>query len=233
MVGSTMAHDSLLGEKFSPSGLILDMDGLMVDSEPLWFRVESAFAAERGGAWTPALAHAATGRGTPHTLRTMSRVFGFEVDVARDTERIMDAFLARVGELARKPGLVELLDAAEGALPIAVASSSPIRLIRAVLARFDLTARVSAVVSGQEVPRGKPAPDVFLRAAEEIRVAPARCAVFEDSLAGARAGRAAGMFVVAVPERDAAAFEGVADRVVADLFAAKQTLDLKERCREA
>jgi sugar-phosphatase len=228
-----MAHDSLLASKFSPGGLILDMDGLMVDSEPLWFRVEGAFAAERGGAWTAELAHAATGQGTPHTLRTMSRVFGFAVDVERDTERIMDAFLARVSELTLKPGLVALLDAAETALPIAVASSSPMRLIEAVLARFGLTARVNAVVSGQDVPRGKPAPDVFLRAAQEIRVAPERCAVFEDSLAGARAGRAAGMFVVAVPERNAAQFAGVADRVVVDLFAARDTLVLPARCREA
>lgn len=233
MVGATMAHDSRLTSKFSPGGLILDMDGLMVDSEPLWFRVESAFAAERGGAWTPEHAHAATGQGTRNTLRTMSRLFGFAVDVERDTERIFDAFLARVAELTLKPGLVELLDAAETALPIAVASSSPRRLIEAVLARFGLTARVNAVVSGQEVPRGKPAPDVFFRAAEEIRVAPARCAVLEDSLAGARAGRAAGMFVVAVPERNAEAFAGVADRVVADLFAARDTLDLPARCREA
>jgi mannitol-1-/sugar-/sorbitol-6-/2-deoxyglucose-6-phosphatase len=228
-----MSLASRPAEKFSPSGLVLDMDGLMVDSEPLWWEVERSFAASRGGVWTEEHAHACIGRGTPYTLAFMERTFGFAVDVERDTRLIMDAFLARVAELKEKPGLFELIDAAEGALPIAVASSSPKRLIERVLARFDLTARVNAVVSGQEVASPKPAPDIFLKAARDIRVAPERCAVLEDSVAGVTAGRAAGMFVIAVPERHDDAFARVADRVVPDLFAALATLSLPERCREA
>jgi len=76
---------SQLIETFSPHALILDMDGLMVDSEPLWFRVERDFVAERGGEWTHALWERCIGRGTPFTLRVMGEVFGFPVDVARDT----------------------------------------------------------------------------------------------------------------------------------------------------
>lgn len=205
----------------------------MVDSEPLWFAVERAFAAGRGGDWTAAHAHAAVGRGTAHTLRTMSATFGFPVDIAADTRAIMDAFLARVEELQLKPGLLALLDAAEGALPIAVASSSPMRLIRAVLNRFALTARVNAIVSGESVPSPKPAPDIFLQAARDIRVQPAACAVLEDSLAGATAGRAAGMFVIAVPERPDPGFAAVADRIAPDLSIALAALDLPARCREA
>lgn len=211
----------------------------MVDSEPLWFEVERDFARARGGDWTLAHAHAAIGRGMAHTLRTMSELFGFDVDEARDTRLIQDAFLARVADLTLKPGLPELLDAAEGALPIAVASSSPMRLIRGVLDRFALTARVNAVVTGESVPSPKPAPDIFLKAAREIGVAPERCAVLEDSLAGATAGRAAGMFVIAVPEHAFSpdpssrevppGFAAVADRIVPDLFAALETLDLPER----
>jgi HAD superfamily hydrolase (TIGR01509 family) len=209
---------------------VLDMDGLMVDSEPLWFLVEGAFAAGRGGVWTPELAHACVGRGTAFTLRTMSATFGFPVDVVRDTEAIMDAFLLRVGELKLKPGCVALLDAAQG-LPLAVASSSPLRLIRAVLDRFALTARFAAVVSGESVASPKPAPDIFLRAAAALGVAPDRCAVCEDSLAGATAGRAAGMFVIAVPEGplENRGFEAVADRIVPDLLAARASLTLPER----
>jgi sugar-phosphatase len=224
-----MSVPSGSGEKFSPRGLVLDMDGLMVDSEPLWFSVERAFAAARGGDWTEAHARAAVGQGTATTLRTMHARFGFPVDVAADTRAIMEAFLGRVAELHLKPGLLELLDEAEGALPIVVASSSPLRLIQAVLARFALTARVSAVVSGESVASPKPAPDIFLRAAREIGVAPEACAVLEDSLAGVTAGRAAGMFVVAVPEHAAEGFAAVADRVVPDLFAARATLALPPR----
>ena len=202
----------------------------MVDSEPLWFLVERGFAAERGGVWTEALARGCTGRGTAFTLRTMSETFGFAVDVTNDTEAIMDAFLLRLGELRLKPGCVELLDAARG-LPIAVASSSPLRLIRAVLDRFALTDRFAAVVSGESVASPKPAPDIFLRAAAALGVAPLHCAVCEDSLAGATAGRAAGMFVIAVPEGhlEGRGFEAVADRIVPDLLAARASLTLPER----
>ncbi len=221
-----MSQSSLLREAFSPSALVLDMDGLMVDSEPLWFRVEGAFAATHGATWTHALALRCVGRGTAYTLRTMSDIFGFAVDVARDKAAIMDAFLARVGELELKPGCRELLDAAEGRLPLALASSSPRRLIQAVLDRFELAPRFRVMVSGEEVLAAKPAPDIFVRAAAELGVAPAACAVLEDSLAGATAGRAAGMFVIAVPEGpwEGRGFEAVADRIVPDLFGAREAL---------
>lgn len=200
----------------------------MVDSEPLWFRVERAFAASRGGDWTNEHARACTGRGTPYTLGVMRELFGFELDVARDTVAIMDAFIAEVSRLSLKPGCRELIDDAGGKLPLALASSSPRRLILAVLARFDLGARFQAVISGEEVTAPKPAPDIFLRAAQALGVAPAACAVLEDSLAGVTAGRAAGMFVIAVPEGpwEGRGFEAVADRIVPDLFAAREAIAL-------
>ncbi len=215
-------------DRFSPQALVLDMDGLMVDSEPLWFQVERDFAAARGGAWTHDLALGCTGRGTPYTLGVMGERFGFAVDLARDTAEMTDRFLARLADLALKPGCRGLIEAAHGRLPLAVASSSPLRLIEGVLARFDLAPRFRAVVSGQEVAHPKPAPDIFLRAAAALGVAPADCAVFEDSMAGATAGRAAGMFVIAVPEGawEGRGFEAVADRIVPDLFAALGTIVL-------
>lgn len=210
---------------FVPAALVLDMDGLMVDSEPLWFDVERAFAAERGGDWTIAHAHAAVGRGLATTLALMHEAFGFRVDIARDTAQIEDAFIARARDLALKPGCVELLDAA-AAMPLAVASSSPMRLIRAVLERFAITERFQAIVSGELVAHPKPAPDIFLLTAHELGVAPARCAVLEDSLAGVTAGHAAGMFVVAVPEGppEGRGFEAVSDVIVKDLFEAWRVL---------
>lgn len=221
-----MTQVALPAERFSPEALVLDMDGLMVDSEPLWFQVEHDFASARGGAWTHALAAPCVGRGTPYTLSAMSAAFGFVVDVVPDAAEMMSAFLSRLRELALKPGCRELLDEAEGKLPLAVASSSSRQLIRAVLDRFDLTQRFQAVVSGEEVLQPKPAPDIFVRAAAELGVAAAACAVFEDSLPGATAGRAAGMFVVAVPEGrwEGRGFEAVADRIVPDLFAARATI---------
>jgi sugar-phosphatase len=215
---------------FSPTALVLDMDGLLVDSEPLWFEVERAFAVDRGGDWTIAQAHAAVGQGLATTLRMMHEASGFPVDVARDTVAIQDAFVDRVGSLALKPGCLELLDAAAG-LPLSVASSSPMRLIRAVLQRFAITARFQVIVSGESVAHPKPAPDIFLRTAADLGVDPTRCAVLEDSLAGATAGHAAGMFVVAVPEGppEGRGFEAVSSVIVRDLFEARRALQMPLR----
>jgi sugar-phosphatase len=204
--------------------LLLDMDGLMVDSEPLWFEVERAFAEARGGAWTSALAHACIGKGLASTLAVMSEHFGFVTDLERDGAELVDAFIARAGELLLKPGCAELLAEARGIVPLALASSSHARLVDAVVTRFDLHGAFGAVVSGDLVTRPKPAPDIFLEAARRLGVPPKACVVFEDSLAGVTAGRAAGMRVIAVPERDPAAFVELADHVVLDLFEARRLL---------
>ncbi|MCC6554722.1 MAG: HAD family phosphatase [Polyangiaceae bacterium] len=211
-----------------PDALLLDMDGLLVDSEPLWFRIERAFCRDRGFDWTLDMAAACVGRGLRATIEAMGARFGFPVDAARDGEEVVDRFIASVRELQLKPGAAELLDAARGAVPLALASSSPRRLIDAVVDRFDLRPRFGAIVSGEDVVHPKPAPDIFLRAAEALGVPAARCAVLEDSLAGATAGRAAGAIVVAVPEGSPAGrgFEAVSDVVVGDLLQAMTWLRL-------
>jgi sugar-phosphatase len=107
---------------------------------------------------------------------------------------------------------------------MAVASSSKRPLVEAVMDRFALRPLLGALVSGDDVTHPKPAPDIFLLAATKLGVAPKDCAVFEDSVAGATAGRAAGMFVVAVPEHDAHLFGDVSDVIVPDLFEARARL---------
>jgi sugar-phosphatase len=208
--------------------LVLDMDGLMVDSEPLWFQVERDFARARGAEWTPELWAGCIGQGMAYTLRVMHEAFGFAIDPDRDTAEIVGSFVARVGELALKPGCAELVAAArEAGVPLAVASSSARRLVEATLARFGLRDRFDAVVTGDCVARPKPAPDIFLEAAARLGVAPAACVVLEDSLAGVRAARAAGMRVIAVPEHAPERFAALADApdaIVADLHAARALL---------
>ena len=207
--------------------LVFDMDGLMVDSEPLWFEVEREFARARGGDFTPELARTCIGRGMAHTLEIMHERFGFEVDVERDAAAIIDMFVGRVGDLALKPGFLELFDEARAlGVPRALGSSSARRLVEATLGRFGLGESFEAVVTGDCVARPKPAPDIFLEAARRLGVAPAACVVLEDSLSGVEAARAAGMRVIAVPEHGAAGFESRADAVVADLRAARTLLSL-------
>jgi HAD superfamily hydrolase (TIGR01509 family) len=202
--------------------LLFDMDGLMVDSEPLWFEVERVFASTRGGVWTEAMGNACIGRGLANTLRVMHETFGFAVDLPLDAATIVDLFVARVDELALKTGFEELLAAAFArGVPRALASSSARRLVEATLARFGIRDRFDAVVTGDCVARLKPAPDVFLEAARRLGVPPDGCVVLEDSLAGMRAGRAAGMRVIAVPEgATTEAMTAQADAVVKDLHAA-------------
>jgi HAD superfamily hydrolase (TIGR01509 family) len=200
------------------AALVFDLDGLLVDSEPVWFEVEGAFLARLGHGWTRREAEVCMGQGTPSTLRHWRERFGINVDLERDTERIMDGVIARAGDIAVKPGARELLAWGEArGVPMAVASSSRHRLIEAVLGATGLRRHFAAVVSGQDVARGKPAPDIFLRAASVLGVEPGRCVVLEDALAGAEGARAAGALVIAVPSAPSPRFAELATRVIGSL----------------
>jgi HAD superfamily hydrolase (TIGR01509 family) len=206
--------------------LLFDMDGLMVDSEPTWFAVEQDFARARGGEWTPELAHACIGRGLANTLRAMEVVLGLAIDRERDEAEIIDRFLARAPAVTVKPGCRELVARAHGVVPIAVASSSARRLVLGVLDGLGLRSSFAAVVTGDDVAHPKPAPDIYLQAASRLGVPPSGCVVLEDSLAGATAGHAAGMRVIAVPERPTPGIDLVATLVAPDLLAASAILSL-------
>ena len=209
--------------------LLFDLDGLMVDSEPVWFEVQRAFIRDRGGEWTAELAGRCVGGGLVNALRIMGEAFGFTPDFVAHSKAMTDAFVERVDTMAIKPGCRELVDAARArGVPCAVASSSTRRLVEATLARFGLRDRFDAVVTGDSVPKAKPAPDIFLRAASLLGVPPTACVVLEDSILGVRAARAAGMVVIAVPERggEFPKFAAEANAVVGDLHAARALLAL-------
>ncbi|HXX70233.1 MAG TPA: HAD family phosphatase [Polyangiaceae bacterium] len=207
--------------------LLLDMDGLMIDSEPLWFELQSNFVCERGGRWTPELASRCAGGGLDNAFRVIERALGVVLDIPQERAVMSNAFVERIDRLALKDGCLELIAAAtHHRLPRAVASSSTTRLVHATLDRFALRPHFGAVVTGDSVERPKPAPDIFLAAAARLGVDPASCIVLEDALTGVAAARAAGMRVIAVPERSAAAFVDCADFVVSDLHAARRLLAL-------
>ncbi len=206
--------------------LIFDMDGLLIDSEPLWWRVEKQLAAAHDREWSDALAQSCVGTGLRHTIATMRRELELDIGLDEGVAWLVDTFIARSEELALKPGAEALLEAAKDKR-VALASSSPLRLIDAVMARFaGVAARIELCVSGEQVAAPKPAPDVFLYTAGRLGVAPARCVVLEDSLAGVRAGVAAGMAVIAVPETDPARFSVLTPHVVGDLHEARALLAL-------
>jgi HAD superfamily hydrolase (TIGR01509 family) len=189
--------------------------------------VQGDFVRSHGGEWTHKLATECRGRGLVNAMRVIQQTCPRAVDIEVDTMRILDQFAARIPELQLKPGCRELVAlAAERSTATAVASSSALRLIEAVLEHFALRASFAVVISGEDVTRPKPAPDVFLAAADRLGEAPGDCVVLEDAFAGVEAARAAGMRVIAVPEDADDRFASIADAVVGDLHAARSLLDL-------
>ena len=211
----------------APGALIFDMDGLMVDSEPLWWSVERALAAEHGKEWSDELALRCIGTGLPNTIHTIRAELGIDIGLEEGVTWLVDTFISRIAELELKPGLEELVAAAKArGLPLAVASSSTQRLVEASLGRFALGQHFQAVICGDMVEQLKPAPDIFLYAAAQLAVEPSDCLVLEDSIAGVRAAVAAGMQVIAVPELDGTAFAELTPHVLADLHQARALLGL-------
>ncbi len=204
------------------------MDGLMIDSEPLWWRVEKQLANLHEKTWPDELARTCVGKGLPNVIVTMQREIDLELEVETGVRWLVASFIERIAELQLHKGCLDLMAAADkAAVPMAVASSSTRALIDAVLARFDIETRFHAIVSGDAVVNSKPAPDIFLRAAAMLEMAPADCLVFEDSLAGVKAANAAGIPVIAVPEFAAERFADLTPHVVQDLVEARTLVQLR------
>jgi sugar-phosphatase len=188
------------------SAVIFDMDGLLVDSEPHWRAAEiQVFEKHLGVHVTEAQCAETMGIRIDHVVRLWLDRHPKPGVNADDLVRIIvDAMCQRMRAeglaLPGVHGLVTLLK--RRGLPLAVASSSPRRLIDTVLERLQIRPAFSVVHSAEEEARGKPDPAVFLTTARLLQVAPHTCLVFEDSVAGVQAARSAGMCVVAVPAAD-------------------------------
>ncbi len=182
---------------------IFDMDGVLVDSEPLHLRATQAALGPRGASYTERDNRAFFGATDAELLRVLRILF----DIATPTAALVEAKMAHLLALVRTdarplPGIPHVPRwFHEEGLPVALASSSARPVIDAVLDTLGLEALFPVVVSGDEVPRGKPAPDGFLLAARRLAVEPGRCLVIEDSRNGVLAAKAAGMVVAAVPCR--------------------------------
>ena len=182
--------------------VVFDLDGVLVDSEHLWDEVREELARERGGRWHDRAQAEMMGMSSPEWSRYMHDVIGLSEAPAEISDEVVGRLLARYEvELPLIDGALATVKRLAGAFRLAVASSSNRRVIDAVLSTGGLAPFFEATVSSEEVARGKPAPDVFLEAARLLDVPPERCAAVEDSRNGLRAAHAAGMRVVAIPNR--------------------------------
>ncbi len=179
----------------TPDLVIYDCDGVLVDTEPIANRVlADMLTAEGYPIDVPTCVERFIGRPVPETVREVEEELGRPLapDFSERVYRgVIDAFVAAPRLV---PGVREALATLPGRR--CVASSSGPAYLREVLAAVDLWHRFERVFSAAEVPRGKPAPDLFLHAAASLGVAPERCLVIEDSPAGVRAAVAAGMPVL-------------------------------------
>ena len=183
--------------------LIFDMDGLLVDSEHLGEQTMLALLAQHGcvRAWEPEVVGRLLGRRLSEIMPVLVEICGITAPV----EELIATFEAlRMGamheHLVAFPGAAELIVFGQSAgLCLALATSGRRSYVDAVLAEVEFTGRFDIEVTGEDVTQGKPAPDVYLLAAERLGVAPARCIVFEDAPVGIAAAVAAGMRPVAVP----------------------------------
>lgn len=185
------------------SAVVFDMDGVLIDSEPMWRAAEREVFARVG---------------IEVTDEDLMRTMGVRIEEVVDLwhrrhpwdrpsrQAIADAIVTGVAEAVERDGV--LLEGAKEAveyfaglgLRLALASSSPMRLIDAVLAMSGLAERFDVVHSAEEEALGKPDPAVYLSTARKLEVPPERCLAVEDSISGVRSAKAAGMVCVAVPD---------------------------------
>jgi HAD superfamily hydrolase (TIGR01509 family) len=212
----------------SVAAVVFDLDGVLVDSEQLWDRARRELVDERGGAWREDATRAMMGMSS----REWSRYLHDELQVDLEPAEISASVAAKLEQLYREQ--LPLLTGARAAVlalaehwPLGLASSANREVIDLVLELSELEDSFAATVSSEEVPRGKPAPDVYLETARRLAVPPTDCAAVEDSTNGLRAAAAAGMRVIALPNRAFPPAEDalrLADAVIGSLDELRPTL---------
>ena len=180
--------------------VVFDLDGVLIDSEPVWERVRRALVAERGGQWAPDAQRRLMGMSTPE----WARYLGEDLGVGLPPDEVAAQVIARMAVSYREhlpllPGAVDAVHRLAARWPLGLASSAPGVLIETVLASAGLRSYFAVTMSTEQVPHGKPAPDIYLAVAAKLGHAPAACAAVEDSSNGLRSAAAAGLHVIAIP----------------------------------
>jgi len=179
---------------------VFDLDGVLLDSEQVWDEAREQLANERGGRWHPEAQRDMMGMSSPEWSRYMHETIG----LPEPPEEINREVVERLAAIYRDhlpviAGAREAVERIAARWPLAVASSSNRELIELVLELLGVAHLFETTVSSEEVAHGKPAPDVYLEAARRLSIDPTNAAAVEDSHNGILAAKAAGMWVLAIP----------------------------------
>ena len=210
-----------------PSALIFDMDGLMIDSERLYFAAEREMAAAFGKELRDEQLWPLMGRKPIESLRLLREILGIETppeELLAWRNRLMRGKMSR--DLGAMPGLFEILDAFCGRLKLAVATGAQREFLDIALDTLRIRGRFNVLQTADGLERGKPDPEIYLIACRRLGLPPGECLVLEDARNGVLAGKAAGCPVMAVPSDYTRGQDfAEADWVEPDLFAAAKRIE--------
>jgi HAD superfamily hydrolase (TIGR01509 family) len=182
--------------------VVFDLDGVLLDSEQVWDEVREQLARERGGHWHDRAQRDMMGMSSTEWSGYMSDVIGLPEPPEEINHEVVSRLATRYRQrLPAIPGAREAVERLAARWPLGLASSSNRELIDLALELLGVKQLFAATVSSEEVARGKPAPDVYLEASRRLGVAPTKVAAVEDSHNGILAAKAAGMRVIAIPNR--------------------------------
>jgi HAD superfamily hydrolase (TIGR01509 family) len=185
------------------AAVVFDLDGVLIDSEGLWDEIRRSLAADAGRPWPPDATRAMMGMSTAEWSAYLTNNVGIPGTAAEVAEQVIGRMVERYAEqLPLLPDAVAAVRRLAARWTLGLASSSPRRLIDAVLADAGIGDAFAVTVSTEEVPAGKPDPAVYREAVTRLEVAPAATVAVEDSTNGIRAAAAAGLVVLAVPRPD-------------------------------
>jgi HAD superfamily hydrolase (TIGR01509 family) len=199
--------------------VLFDMDGVIIDSEPLWSEAEKQLLARRKLGYSPELKEVLMGRGSRESV-------GHLIEFYNLSESVDDVIAERnqlIAKLFREflqpipPALDLIRSLRDAGIKTALASSSPKHLIELVMDKLRIAHLFDLILSGEQVVRGKPAPDIYLRAARELGVVPNHCVVVEDAPSGVAAAKSAGMRCLAISTSVGESALAAADWVVGGL----------------
>lgn len=180
--------------------VIFDMDGVLVDSEIYWEQARKEFARDLSKVWTDEDQRLAMGRNTVEWAHVMQERLGLNKGIDDIIGDVIQRVIAHYEEwMPIRPGALEAVQLATQHYRVALASGSPTPIIKRIMQLTELDQVFEVIVYGDDIPNGKPAPDIYLETLRQLGVKPENSVGLEDSPNGVRALKAAGMFAIAAP----------------------------------